>query len=266
MDVKDFNEEIQGITFYYPEQEAESAGLIRSAIVRSADLLMHHWNLPQPADCRVYLMTSWRGFLFTSAPWYVQPYLVTAYPFIAIKASRTWQYAGGWALRYGKRYIVGIKPPRLLESSNQAPGELIYVPDRSLKEKVQTITSHELTHAYTFHLKLPVWLNEGLAMRAMEHYIGRSVVREDTLRYLDAAVIEPIDQLRLGGVDGWVPLYSRGYWLTRYIEESNPDLLLDLLSRRHTDAELENALSTAYGIETGSLWSILEDRARHYFV
>jgi hypothetical protein len=72
----------------------------------------------------------------------------------------------------------------VIEASDRSLGEQIFLQDRDLSEIVQTVTCHELVHAFTFHLKLPTWLHEGLATLAMEHYLDRRIVREETLEDL----------------------------------------------------------------------------------
>lgn len=51
-----------------------------------------------------------------------------------------------------------------------------------------------------------------------------------------------------------VYLYARGYWLTRYVEETQPGLLKDLLSRRRGHTELESEIAAAYRQECEAFW------------
>ena len=45
----------------------------------------------------------------------------------------------------------------------------MHVPN--LLEKIQHLTCHELVHACTAHLRLPFWLNEGIAVDAQHQRI-----------------------------------------------------------------------------------------------
>lgn len=73
------------------------------------------------------------------------------------------------------------------------------------------------------------WLHEGLATLAMEHYLDRRIVRVETLENL--LRLSPthngggMEKLRVDDPQALISQYVRGYWLTRYIEETRPELL-----------------------------------------
>ena len=58
-------------------------------------------------------------------------------------------------------------------------------PVSKLIRKVQNITCHELTHAFTSHLHLPTWLNEDLAMVMVDKFFEKCTVQYDTLEVLE---------------------------------------------------------------------------------
>mgnify|MGYP001037345838 FL=1 len=252
------SENVAGFTLYYPPGEEASAGWIRAACERSVKLIQTRWGLAAPSDCRVYVMTSWRQFLFHSAPWYLKPYLVAVYPFLALKAASIWRYAGGWAIRYGRRQVVGIKPARLLKISDRRYAEHLLIEDRTEEERIQTVACHELTHAFTAHLKLPAWLREGLATLAMEHYLGRRIVSRESLDTLN----DPVGVLMPGGSEklnmkdprALVRQYVVSYWLTRHIGETKPDLMSRILAIRHSRQELEKMVTADYGKTGDRCW------------
>jgi len=252
------NETVAGLHLYYDAGEHEAARLIGGACERSVHLLQQRWALAAPEDCRVYVMTSWLQFLFHSAPWPWKVYLGLILPLAAWRARSIWPYAGGWALHYGRRRAVGVKPPRLIQMGNRSPGEKFFVRERDLSEKVQTVTCHELVHAFTSHLKLPTWLHEGLATLAMEHYLDRRIVREETLENLTsfswAQTGTGTEKLRVDKPQALISQYARGYWLTRYIEEARPELLKALLSERIGREELEEKIASAFQKDQESFW------------
>jgi len=43
--------------------------------------------------------------------------------------------------------------------------------------KVQQIACHELVHAFTSHLRLPVWLHEGLAMVTVDRLLQNQSIQ-----------------------------------------------------------------------------------------
>jgi hypothetical protein len=264
------SETFAGLRLFYDPQEVEAARLIGKACEKSAQLLQRRWGLDPPGDCRVYVMTSWSHFLFHSAPWHWKIYLALTFPLVARRAAAIWPYAGGWALQYGKRRVVGVKPPRSVQMADRSLGEQIFKGGRDLGETVQTVTCHELVHAFTSHLRLPTWLHEGLATLAMELYLERRIIREDTLENL-ASQSPPLasrrgrEKLRVEDTQRLVSQYARGYWLARYIDETRPVLLKDLLSERRSQSELEEKLASAYGKDRESFWQGIDRELRSLF-
>jgi hypothetical protein len=260
---------IAGLRLFYDPQESEAARLIGAACDRSVQLMHERWGLAAPGDCMVYVLTSWRKFLFHSAPWPWKIYLALTYPLVARRAVAIWPYAGGWAVSYGKRRVVGIKPPRLIQAADRSLGEQIFNRGRDLIETVQTVTCHELVHAFTFHLRLPTWLHEGLATLAMELFLERRLVREETLENLVLVSRNHSstgrEKLRMEQPRRLISQYARGYWLVRFIDETRPELLQDLLSERQSQSELEGRLASAYGKDRKSFWRELDSELKARF-
>jgi len=123
---------------------------------------------------------------------------------------------------------------------------------------VQQITCHELVHAFTSHLRLPVWLHEGLAMLTVDRFLGRPTVQAETIEALahSPGAASPGRYPRFTTQDphAIVYLYVRGYWLTRYIEETRPGLLKSLLTRRYRHDELESQIASAFSMGRDEFW------------
>jgi hypothetical protein len=246
------------LTLFFNAEEREAAELIRQACEKSVPLIHERWGLDPPQDCRVYVMTSWSRFVFHSAPWQRKLLFAVLLPFWALRARKLWRYAGGWVRSYGTRVTVGVKPPRLVQLGDSSIGDRIFVPAQDVYEKVQLNTCHELVHAFTDHLGLPVWLHEGLAMVTVDRFAGKPTVRNATLEPIErwSHHTNPggSEELRLEDPDAVVYLYVRGYWLTRYVEETRPALLKGLLSRSLRSDELESEIAAAYGKGREEFW------------
>jgi hypothetical protein len=242
---------VDGIFLYFDAAERDAAELISQACARSTQLLHRHWKLQTPADCRIYVMTSWQGFAFQSAPWPWKVMLSLTFPFWAPRAKAIWPVAGGWQQSYGRRHALGIKPPRLLQSGDSSIGDKIFLRDTDVQDRVRSVACHELTHAFTAELRLPAWLKEGAAMVAVDRFFGRPTVKPETLgmlgRMTDPTHSRSDRKLRVRDPDELVYTYVRGYWLVRYLEETRPGLLADLLSRRSTQSLLEARIAASYG-------------------
>lgn len=183
--------------------------------------------------------------------------------------------AGGFNLPY-KTPVVGIKPRRLLATSDRSVGLRIFVEEKDLDEKVQGNVCHELVHAATSHLRLPLWLNEGLAMVTVDMFQARGTVRPDTLGTLDQSsrAGTPLDYRNLPGRrrklterDKEILVYNavRGYWITRFLMETRGALLTELLARRRDHQEIEAELADALGIPRERFWTEIDARVVDHF-
>jgi len=260
---------VDGLTVYFDADEREAAGLIGRASAKSAQLIRRLWGLETPRDCRVYVMTSWFRFLFHSAPAYLWPVLVLLMPFWIGRVRQLWRVAGGWAQRWGTRRAVGVKPPRLMEIADTSIGSRIFVKTENIEEKVENVTCHELVHAFSGHLKLPMWLNEGLAMVTVDYFLDKQTVRDDTLDLVEQWTGEKdparYRKMRITNPDAIVYHYARGYWLTRYLEETRPELLEELLKRRLGHRKLERRVAAAVGMKPSEFWRSIDGTVVTHF-
>jgi hypothetical protein len=255
---------VDALMLYYDSAERKTADLIAKACRKTLQVVQEHWRLAPPADCRVYVMTSWSRFMFHSAPWSWRIMMAVTLPFWSRRARQMWPLAGGFHQAYGRRRAIGVKPPRLIQRADGALGERIFVPDETadVERKVQHITCHELTHACAAHLKPPMWLNEGLAMVTVDLYAGNQTVRQETLDLLTRATFpgEPAGYRDLGAGDTDALLYHavRGYWLVRYLQDQHPGLLGQLLAIRHDSREITNLMATALGLKEADVWQAID--------
>ncbi len=256
-----------GSTLFYDESELDTAELVRETCARTARLLRERWALPAPRDCRVYVMTSWRRFLFHAAPWSWRIMLGLTYPLWARSVARTWEIAGGWAQAFGDRRAVGVKPARLMRRAGGGLGQRIFLEVTEDDEKVRHVTCHELTHGFTEHLRLPHWLKEGLAMVAVDRLTATTTVRPETCSPGEGspAVAPSVKSLRRLGPDDLVALYLRGYWTTRFLDEQQPELLRSLLERRLGAEEIEARMSEALDLKSADPWPELDAMVSSHF-
>ena len=253
---------VAGLTLYFDAREREAADLISSACERSVEVIREHWGLETPDDCRVYVMRSLLHFVFASAPWSWRLLLGATFPLWYLRQRRIWPYAGGYQQRYGRRLAVGIKPPRLMQEANESVGVRIFVQTVDVEEKVERTTCHELAHAFVGHLDLPAWLKEGHAMVTVDKYMGRPTVQQETLealaRHSTRARAAGYWKVSMQDPDAAVYLYTRGYWITRYLDETQPELLRGLFQQRLGHATLEAKVAAALGMEREAFWNEID--------
>jgi len=248
---------INGVKLAYDPRDSQAVQPVRQACQRSIELIRFYWGLEPPQYCQVRVMTSLLGFAFGSAPWPWKILLALSLPLWYPRQARLWSSAGGYAQRYGRRYVVGVKPPRLIQSGDSALGDKIFIRDEGTEAKIQSITCHELTHAFSAHLQLPPWLKEGLAMVTVDRYFERTTVKPETLNLLKQFSEQMVSQepatIPVSREDILLQEYIYGYWITRYLESTQPGLLKSLLARNLPQDRMESEIAAAYGLDRGDL-------------
>ena len=260
---------INEIPIYYPSEERLSAELLCRVIEKTDQLMIDLWGLSAPDDCRVYVMTSWQDFLAHAPPKNWQILIKLFGPILCPRFNRIWPYVGGWEQRFGKLVAVGVKSPELIQDSDTSVGEEIFDPVNDVSLKFQLTACHELTHAYSTHLVLPAWLKEGIAMVSVDRYHESQTVRQETLETLSRRVNNhrPGGYRRIRGTDPnqMIYFYARSYWITRFIEETRPGLLMSLFDKRYRHKELETRLAAAYHMTYEEFWETANQRIIRHF-
>ncbi len=154
---------IGNVTLSFDPSEQATADQISRACVKATRFIQESWGLEAPGDCHIHVMTSCLSFVFQSAPWHWRILLGAPMPLWYFRARRTWPYSAAWTQRYGKKVAIGVKPTYLWEQSDKSISIHMFVEEKDVETNVQHITCHELVHACSAHLKLPTWLNEGIA-------------------------------------------------------------------------------------------------------
>jgi len=259
---------IHSLRLYYQPGEEPTADLIEDACEKTLDLIDDLWGLKAPEQCRVYVMASWWHFLFHSAPLIWRIYLVLTLPLRYSRIRKLWGIAGGWALRYGPRRAIGIKPARLLEEIEPGLRDRVFI-RRDPDDWVRHNTCHELVHACSDYLRLPTWLHEGLAMVTVDRFAGKSTVKPETLDALDKQAGSQISQKGTrsitSSVDELVYMAVRGYWITRYLFETQPGLLREQLIRPQSRSTLENELAAGLRIPQGEFMDQIDRKVISHF-
>jgi hypothetical protein len=260
---------VDSLTLFFDSAERDTAELVQDTCKKTIRLMWEHWGLETPREVRVYVMTSWLHFLFHSAPWYWQPLLVLSLPFWYFRIKNLWRFTGGWAQSYGTRRAIGVKPPRLIRLADTSLGERIFIKEDSADDKTRHITCHELTHAFTAHLQLPMWLNEGLAMLSVDRLLQRQTVKTETLDILARAGrsnnLKQVGMITENNQDAVMALYVRGYWIARYCEETRPGLLKSLLTQRHSHEALDSKLAGSLDMDSKAFWGSIDGIVNAHF-
>jgi hypothetical protein len=260
---------MNGVTIAPNPQEQETVQIIEQTCARSLQLAQEMWGLNPPQNCHIHVMTSWWRFFLRAAPWHWKILLVLTFPIWAVRARRTWSYAAAWTQRFGRHVVIGVKPPRILEKSDISIGVRMFVEEKDMSLKLQHVTCHELIHACSAHLRLPMWLNEGIATVAVDHYLGKKTILAETLELLREHQPKtlPATYLQLYHMQGEAIVYhtTRGYWLTRYLFERHPEFIRRLLIKRRSSEEIDRLMAEEMNIEPHVFWREIDDLLADYF-
>lgn len=253
---------LDGLTLEYAPAEQEMAGWIASACRNALPAITEQWGLRAPGDCHFFIMTDPVQFFFQSAPWAWKLLLVVGFPFWYGRAKQTWPISAAWTQRYGRRVVIGIKPPRLWQQSDTSIGRMIFTEEKDTERKVRHLACHELVHACAAQLVLPAWLNEGLAALTVERFMQAPIFRADTReRVRDYQPKEaPLSyrQLARQGKEAIAYASVRGYWLVRYLEEKHPGFLKQRFAAPHEMFSFEDEMIKILKMDPTTFWQDID--------
>jgi hypothetical protein len=238
--------------------EQATVDLIDGACADALQLIQPSWGLGAPQHCRIYVMTSWLGFIFRSAPWPWRILLAATLPVWGFRAHRTWPISAAWTLRYGRRVAIGVKPPRLLAQSDKSFGVRMFVEEQDMPMNVRRVVCHELTHACSAQLKLPAWLNEGIATVTVDRFAGKRTILTETLNLIRdyQPKTSPPTYRQLSRMSGEAFVYHavRGYWVVGFIEDRCPGFLKRKFTQDWRADSIEQEIAIELGMKPESFW------------
>lgn len=254
---------ISNVTLSFDSTEQDTADQISKACVKATQLIQEIWGLDVPEGCHIYLMTSGLSFVFQSAPWYWRILLGVTMPFWYLRVRRTWPYSAAWTQRYGGKVAIGVKPPQLLEKSDKSISIHMFVEEKDTETKVQHIICHELVHACSAHMKLPMWLNEGLATVTVDRFLEKQTIHEKTLDLIKDFLPKgtPPTYRELSHMSGEIFAYHtvRGYWVVRYLEEKCPGFLRRMFSLSRDSIAIGREMASELGMKPETFWSEIDE-------
>jgi len=168
--------EVAGTPIIYKADYSRTAIAIAEAIEKTVSVVSNYWNLRVPKGCEVHVLTDWEEFVDQTVPKYFRFIVNLTKPLWRSRAGRAFMLAGGWLLPWRGRPSVGVKPPELLAQSKSELENRLFVEVSEPLEKVRHLACHEFTHACTAHLRLPFWLNQGIAMRTVDYMVEYTTV------------------------------------------------------------------------------------------
>jgi hypothetical protein len=100
-------------------------------------------------------------------------------------------------------------------------------------------------------------------------FLQRETVQHSTLQCLRAnpRTVRPADYVAMAQMneDAIVYAYAHGYWVTRYLFETRPDVLQRLLATRMSAKALEDELARSLGLPPKTVWQGIDTLVLTYF-
>jgi hypothetical protein len=260
---------IHGLSVLFARRDRAAADLIARACADALRFVRDCWGLPRPRRIRVQVLTSWRDLAMGCTPRTSKAILACFSPLWYGSLQRLWRFSAGLTHGRAGDPAIGIKPPRLLAQTDRTVGSRIFVRHGGMRDRIRHAACHEVTHALAMRLRLPLWLNEGLAMLTTDGFCRRPTVRQDTLGLLKRRPrgTRPPSYLLLTGMDTDALVYSyvRGYWFTRFLEATRPAFLRGLLARRRRARTLHRQVAAELGMHPRELWRDIDGIVAAYF-
>lgn len=254
----------ENIKILYNDAGKSSVDLFADACRKSVPVIYETWGLKTPAQCKIYIM-DWQRFLLHALSWPKKLSCVVLFPLVPlmyIMMSKRWSRVTGFTAPNSPTCVV--KSPAAVELSGRKLGSKIYIQDLNSDSLVQAAICHELTHAFSIHLNLPVWLSEGIAMYAVDKFTGMTTVKAETIRDIEAYQYKNrstnYSNLMSGDKKSIVYTYARAYWLTRYLEHNYPGFIRGLLVKRQSKRKIEQQLSLKTGIPVKDFWNEIDKK------
>jgi hypothetical protein len=191
-------------------------------------------------------------------------------PFWYPRVTRAWRYSAAWTQNYGRRIAIGVKPARIIEKTDRSVGLRIYAEEKNPDNNIRQVSCHEIVHACSAHLRLPMWLNEGIAVITADRFMEKPTIREDTLKYMKDYTPKkaPPTYQELSRMDDKAIAYNltRSYWLAHYLEKEHPGLIRSLLEKRMEPDIITSRIAGGLGIEPKDFWKEIDGIVTEYFL
>ncbi|WP_432663723.1 hypothetical protein R9X47_24450 [Wukongibacter baidiensis] len=257
---------LDNLSLTYDFKYRDSAEIVNDIYKNVEDLIYETWGLNVPSKYKIFVVDSYTYFVFAAAPWYLKIAFGLVFPLWYFSARKVWKFAGGITLLKVKYSPIVIKPMELLTKADTSIGDKIFIRDKDLRKKLQHIICHEIVHVFSSKLKLPMWLNEGIAMVTVDKLLGEQTVRNDTTQMFSDNQYKKLTYKKLSKADKNTIAYNYvyGYWAVMYLEKEHPGFLKELFKKGKVDFEKE--IAKKLGIDKKKLWNEFRDLMLNYFI
>ena len=248
----------QSVRLLYPNSEEQTADVLESTCHEAQPVIRELWGFAPPPKLCFCVLTTPARLLFLglrSASWSRRLLQLVLWPWVYWATVYWWRSAGGYTIQHPTCPVAGIKPPCLLDRADKRIGRRLFEDTQDVRAKLRHAACHEITHAFASRPMMSGWLREGIAEWTVEKFLGRRIVRKDTLNLLrvfkSGGKKFKYKDLSAAETQFLYP-YVRGYWTVRYIEENHPGFLKALFcsqgARRLRAKNVEKTVARQLGM------------------
>ncbi len=134
---------------------------------------------------------------------------------------------------------------------------------------IRRVICHELMHACSTHLRLPAWLNEGLATVTVDRYAGQRTILIETLELIcnHQPKATPPTYRALARMNGEDFVYHtvRGYWVVGFVEEKCPGFLKHKFLQDWRADSIEQEIAIELGMKPENFWTEIDAAVVDHF-
>ena len=254
---------VKGLEIFCEKSDEDSIGIVENAYVCTAEVMEECWGLDYKDIVPFYISRQCPEIkgVFDGVRWcncvklFYQFLFVT--PFRIIFFLRMLIQSSAMVLQSrDNRPLVWVKPWDEIESGQVLFTASFFNGDFSKRERnIEYITCHEIAHVFFDHLKLPRWLNEGLAMIMVDRYYKIDVVKEQSIGLLRVLYERSASKIRKNEARNYFSnFHIPWYWVTRFIVEEYPELIEDFMKNKQSSIEIEKKIADILGIKRKIFW------------
>lgn len=238
------------LELYYSKNHLAEVNLIKKYHDEVEEKISSLWKLEKPKNVKIYFINSSIEYIRYSFGYYsfLGKLFLIILPCIFLNFIRIWKEAAGVFVNINSNYFIFLKKYDENRSSNI--GKYIFHRKYiNIEEYLKSIYSHELTHVFSEKLKLPQWLNEGLALYSSEIVLDNKIINGKSLELMDEEKTKVnISNLNLKSEITRAYKYIKGYWTIKYLNEIYPGFL-EKTFKEYKGKEVVNQIAKKLGID-----------------
>jgi hypothetical protein len=260
-------DDLKDIFIIYNKNYCREAEIVKKEYKNIFSLIEKLWGLKKSSKYGVYILDSFMKYIFSYFPVKERLMLLLTLPFWYFKIRRKWKK---WMGVSNTNHVVKkilVKPIISYSKLDYGFSELLFYNENDPEIKFKSVLCQELLYLFSSYLNIPSWLNYGISLVTINKYIGKKIIRTDTINILREYHIKEKNINNIRDIDDKKIAYNyaKGYWTVRYLEKNYPGFLKESFKKKDLDIEKEIAEKIGISTDKESFWSELDEFLYNYF-